>query len=203
MSASKLEYLSKEDCAARLGKSARTLDNWAKDPAFPKAARKGLRGWCAEVIQEWLRRKSASDDGQTVTAAAKGKGEVWEALKLEFMEGKARSQTAKSVLDVAEAGKELGLLLPRVAFESVLSTLFGGIRDLCESMPDRVTQIEGLDDLQRERVRDWIKTILEPWQNKTADRISGVLADLGPVPDLLDLAEMSANSETSGEDTDS
>lgn len=209
MNRGRLTYCTKAECAEQLGITPRSLENWAKEKGFPRSARKGLKGWCPDVIREW-RRKSMQIDESPAAGSSGGKKalsqerqELWDAYKLELLEGRARSQTAKSVMDTAEAGRELGLLLPRVAFEAVLAEVLSGVRDFCENTPDRVTQIEGLDDQQIANVRQFLVDVLQSWQNRTADRIEAVLTDLGPVPDLLALAEMSANSAAAAENPDS
>lgn len=209
MNRGKLTYCTKAECAEQLGITPRSLENWAKEKGFPRTARKGLKAWCPDVIREW-RRKSMQIDESPATGSSGGKKslsqerqELWDAYKLELLEGRARSQTAKSVMDTAEAGRELGLLLPRVAFEAVLAEVLSSVRDFCENLPDRVTQIEGLDDQQIANVRQFLVDVLQSWQNRTADRIEAVLTDLGPVPDLLALAEMSANSAAAAENPDS
>lgn len=198
--AAKLSYVSKEECAAQLGKSVRTIQLWSREKGFPAAARKGASLWCPDLIREWINNTGRNEYVTNTVGSGKGGNRSVEALlKLELLEGRARSQTAKSVMDVAEAGKELGLLLPRIAYESSLSTLMGGIRDLCEDLPERVHQIEGLDDTQRENVKTFLVSILETWQNRTADRIESVLRDLGPVPELSDLATMSRDTASQAE----
>ncbi len=210
MNRGKLTYCSKVECAEQLGITPRSLENWAKEKGFPRSARKGLKAWCPDVIREWRRKSmqvdespnSGSGSGAGKKALSQERQELWDAYKLELLEGRARSQTAKSVMDTAEAGRELGLLLPRIAFEAVLAEVLSSVRDFCENLPDRVTQIEGLDDLQRENVRRFLVNVLEPWQNRTADRVETVLADLGPVPELRDLATMSADSAAASKDSD-
>jgi hypothetical protein len=200
MAAAKVQFVSKPECAAALKISERTLTNYSKERWFPPAARKGRLFWSPELIRAAIGLRDRGAEGSA--APSSDKMDPWEELKFELLKGRARGQTAKSLILIAKAGEELKLLLPRISFEVALAELFSGVRAICEELPDRVHQIEGLNGAQQSAVKEFITAVLTPWQDGLANRIERRLKDLGEVPELLDLAEMSGSAAAATEDSD-
>lgn len=194
-------FVTQDECCTALRISVRTLRNWSSQRWFPRSAKKG-RLWCPEKIKAAREKASETELSTETTSKAESGDRDWEGLRWNKETHRTRREAALAVLECAEAGKELRLLMPRIAIEATLSELMSSIASFLEEIGERTHQIEGLTSDQQKIVEGWLKTLFEPWQVATVRRIQRVLSDLGPVPELLDLAKMSGVPAASEEGED-
>ncbi len=181
-----LQWLTRNECAAALGISVKSLNDWERQEWFPKAAKRGKHPsirWCPQLIA-----KARQEHSKPV----KVKNQSTKDLLSERLHQQIRRERARADLDEARVAEQLSLLVPRVSTELVLSTLFGDIRVFFADVIAAVHQIppdKETGQITAETVGDWLDRQFTPFQDKTAARLERMLIDMGSVTDLQSLAE--------------
>jgi hypothetical protein len=181
-----LQWLTRNECAAALGISVKSLNDWERQEWFPKAAKRGKHPsirWCPQLIA-----KARQEHSKPV----KAKEQSSKNLLQERLQQQIRRERARADLDEARVAEQLSLLLPRVSNELVLSTLFGDLRVFFADVIAAVHQIppdKETGQITAETVGEWLDKQFTPFQDKTASRLERMLIDMGSVVDLQHLAQ--------------
>lgn len=181
-----LQWLTRNECAATLGISVKSLNDWERQEWFPKAAKRGKHPsirWCPQLIA-----KARQEHSKPV----KIKQQTGKDLLSERLQQQIRRERARADLDEARVAEQLKLLLPRTSNELVLATLFGDIRTFFADVTAAVHQIppdKETGHLTPQTVGEWLDSKFTEFQDKTATRLERMLVDMGTVADLQHLAQ--------------
>lgn len=192
-------FTSKKDCASLLGVSVRTLERWSGESWFKPRLMRNRTGWNFEAIQKARpvggnRPTLGESDGGDVTSLKS----IQRLLKLEEL----RSKRAKADMDEAEACKLVGLLMPRLTSEMVLSLLFVDVQKFLAEVWDLTHQIPGLTEELSSSVSKWGLSESGGFLNGLQHKIERALTNLGAIPDLETLAAGASRLAAASEDSD-
>lgn len=190
-------WISLADLVDRLGVTPRTVLNWESQS-----------WWKPEFVIRQRRKKLF--DFQSIAAAREqdssprvtevSSREVRQALLHERLEAQTRLDQARADREEAKVAQELGLLIPRITAESLLSTVLGEIPNHQLDVLESLQQILSPGDVPK--VKEWLRERFASFQNRLKAKIEQALLGLGTVPDLRGLAKGAIESGVSNEDQD-